>query len=92
MSVKSDKPSRPRRVLLAEDDLALGAMQRSPGADAPLQSAPDAGTDLGMAPSDLVENGEQPQPRRALQQGHHLAVPNRGQRILPPATPRHLLL
>src|SRR5215471_518405 len=36
------KPAR--RVLLAEDDLALGAMQRSPGADAPLQSAPDAGT------------------------------------------------
>jgi len=47
-------------VLLAEDDLALGAMQRSPGADTPLQSAPDAGTDLGMAPSDLVEDGDRP--------------------------------
>ena len=56
-------------MLLAEDDLALSAMQRSPGADAPLQSAPDAGTDLGMAPSDLVEDGDLAVARRVVSGG-----------------------
>jgi hypothetical protein len=49
-----------RRVLLPEDDVLFGAVERPPGADAPLQGAPDAGSDLGMAPSDLVENGDWP--------------------------------
>src|SRR6202047_4652830 len=38
-----------------------------------------------MAASDLVKNGHRPQARNALEQRHHLAVPNRCQRILPPA-------
>jgi hypothetical protein len=33
--------------------------------------------------ADLVENGDRPQARNAFEQGHHLAVPNRGQRLAP---------
>src|SRR5713101_5584076 len=79
-------------MLLPEDDVLLGPVQRPPGADAPLQRASDTGTDLGMAAADLVENGNRPQARGALEQGHHLAVPNRDQRILPPPAARHFLL
>ena len=68
-----------RRMLLPEDDVLLGAVERPPGADAPLQRTPNAGADLGMAPPDLVENGDRPQARGALEQRHHLAVPNSGQ-------------
>jgi len=75
-------------MLLPEDDVLLGPVQRSPGADAPLQRAADSSADLGMAAPDLVENGDRPQPRNALEQRHHLAVPNRCQRILPPAPAR----
>ena len=84
------KPTR--RVLLPEDDILLGAVQRPPGADAPLQGAPDAGADLGMAPPDLVENGDRPQARGALQQRHHIAVPNSGKRISPPTVAGRFLL
>jgi hypothetical protein len=70
-----------RRVLLPEDDVLLGAVERPPGADAPLQGAPDAGADLGMAAPELVENGDRAQARGALEQRHHLAVPNSGKRI-----------
>src|SRR6266704_7013071 len=79
-------------MLLSEDDVLLGAVQRPPGTDAPLQRAPDTSADLGMAAPDLIENGDRPQPRNALEQRHHLAVPNRGQRILPPAPARRSLL
>src|SRR5262249_23321075 len=51
----------PRRMFLAEDDVLLGTIDGPPGADAALQGAPDTGTDLGMAPPDLVENGYRPQ-------------------------------
>ena len=86
------KPEPARRMLLPEDDVLLGAVQRPPGADAPLQSAANAGADLGMAAPDLVENGDRPQARGALQQRHHLAVPNRGKRISPPTAARRFLL
>src|ERR1700739_3299289 len=66
---------RPRRAL---------DMQRPPGANTPLQRAPDAGADLGMPTPDLVEDGDRPQARGVLQQQHHLAVPNATQRIRPP--------
>src|SRR5437588_7252506 len=92
MSVKSDSPSRPRRMLLPEDDVLLGPVQRPPGADATLQRAADTGADLGMAAPDLVENSDRPQARNAFEQRHHLAIPNRCQRILPPAPARRSLL
>src|SRR6202023_437249 len=86
------KPQPARRMLLPEDDVLLGPVQRPPGTDAPLQRAADTGADLGMAAPDLVKNGHRPQPRNALEQRHHLAVPNRCQRILPPAPTRRSLL
>src|ERR1700749_2346079 len=92
MSVKSGKPHPARRVLLPEDDVLLGPVQRPPGPDAPLQRAADTGADLGMAAPDLVENGHRPQAWGALQQRHYLAVPNLRQRIAPSAATRRSLL
>ncbi len=89
---KVGQPQPARRMLLPEDDVLFGTVQRPPGADAPLQRAPDAGADLGVAAADLVKNGDRPQARGALEQRHHLAVPNRSQRISPPALARHFLL
>ena len=66
----------------------LGPVEGPPGAGAPLQCAADAGADLTMAAPDLVENGDRPQTRGAVQQGHHLAVPNHSQRVVSPATTR----
>src|SRR5438874_11849788 len=85
------QPQPTRQVFLPEDDVPLGPVERPPGADTPLQGTADTDADLGMAASDLVKNGDWPQARGALQQGHHLAVPNCGQRIPPPAPARCLL-
>src|SRR5260370_33333285 len=82
------QPEPARRMFLPEDDVLLGPVQRPQGADAPLQGAPDAAADLGMAAADLVKNSHRPQAWGALQQRHHLAVPNSGQRISPAATTR----
>ncbi len=60
------KPQPTRRVLLPEDDVLLGPVQRPPGTDAPLQRAANTGADLGMATPDLVENGHRPQAWGAL--------------------------
>ena len=57
-----------RRVLLPEDDVLLGPVERPPGADATLQCTPDAGAELGMAPPDLVKDGDRPQAGNALEQ------------------------
>src|SRR5262245_50734447 len=45
-----------------------------------------------MAAPNLVKNGDWPQPRNALEQRYHLAVPNRRQRIAPSAAARRFLL
>src|SRR5467141_2221170 len=45
-----------------------------------------------MTAPDLVENGDRPQARNAFEQRYHLAVPNRGQWIPPPAATRRSLL
>ena len=47
-------------------DSTIGPIERPPAPDAPLQRAPDAGADLGMAPADLLENGDWPQTRQAF--------------------------
>src|SRR3954470_3438421 len=41
------QPEPARRMLLPENDVLFGAVERPPGADASLQSAPYAGVDLG---------------------------------------------
>jgi hypothetical protein len=86
------QPQLARRMLLPEDDVLLGTVQRPPGANAPLQRATDTGAVLGVAAADLVENGDRPQARGVLEQRHHFAVPNRGQRVLSAAAARRFLL
>ena len=79
-------------VLLAEDDILLRAGKRPPSPHAPLQRAPHAGTELGMAPPDLFQYGNSADAGRRLHDRHDLGVPNVGQRIGPPPATRHLLL
>jgi len=66
MSVKSESPTRPGGCSWPEDDVLLGPVQRPPGADAPLQGAPNTDADLGMATPDLVENGHRSKAWSAL--------------------------
>ena len=54
------QPQPARRMLLAKDDVLLGSVQRPPGADAPLQRAPNTSADLRMAAAELIENGNRP--------------------------------
>jgi hypothetical protein len=79
-------------MLLPKEDIPIGAVERPPAPDAPLQGAPDTGVNLGMAASDLVKNSDRSQARHALKEGHDLALPNRRQRILPSAPARCFLL
>src|ERR1700758_1254888 len=79
-------------MLLPEDDVLLGPVERPPGADAPLQRAANTGADLRMAAPDLVEYGHRPQAWGALQQRHYLAVPNLSERIATSAATRRFLL
>ena len=61
MSVKSDRPQPSWLVLLAEDDVLLGAVQRPPGRMR-RSSVRRMPAELGMAPPDLVENGDGAKP------------------------------
>src|ERR1700693_1570427 len=92
VSVKSDSPKRPGSCSWRKITPLLGPDQRSPRANAPLQRAPDAGGDLGMAPPDLFEHGNSPNARSRLQDRHNLAVPNIGQWVRPPPATRGFLL
>src|SRR5258707_2218856 len=86
-------PAKPAGlVLLAEDHILLGPDQRSPRAHAPLQRAPNAGGDLGMAPPDLFEHRDSPDAGSRLQDRHNLVVPNLGQWIRPPSATWRFLL
>lgn len=84
------KPAR--WMLLPEDDVLLGAVERPPGADATFQRTANAGTDLGMTPPELIEDGDRTQAGDALEQRDYLTVPDRGQRVRPPPVPRRLPL
>src|SRR5215831_16549408 len=88
--IRQSEPTR--RMVLPKDDVLLGPVEGPPAADAPLQGPADPATDLGVTAPDLVENGYRPQARRALQQRHHLAVPNRSQRVRSSADARRFLL
>jgi len=84
MSVKSDNPSRPGGCScrkMTSCSAPLSARQLRMRRSRVRRTAPD-----------LVENGHWPQARRALQQRHHLAVPNRSERIRPSADARRFLL
>ena len=78
-------------VRLAEDHLLPGAVRRPPGADPPLQGAPDAGVQLGVAAQQLLVHADRTEPRAALQHRHHLGLEQVAQRVRPaPAAPRPL--
>ncbi len=66
----------PGRVVLAEDYLPLGPMQRLLLADAALEGATDAGVEVGMTPQHLLEHGDGAQARGGLQHGDDLGLPD----------------
>jgi hypothetical protein len=70
-----------RRMLLAEHHVAAWAVKRPPVGDAPLQSAADAGDDLGMPPANLLEHRDGARARRRLKHRHDLALPHGGERV-----------
>jgi hypothetical protein len=51
-----------------------------------------AGADLGMAATDLIEDGDRPQAGGALQQRHYLALPCLAQRVRASPAARCFLL
>jgi hypothetical protein len=79
-------------VVLAKDHLALGPLNRPPGANALLDGAPYIRSDLWVTALHLLENRHRPQSRRRLQHRDDLAVPNRGQGIGPASAARCSLL
>jgi hypothetical protein len=86
------QPLRARRMVLAKNHVLVGPMQRLPSADAALQGAADTLGQLGMAAAHLLEEGNRPQSRHRDQHRLDLGLPDRRQRIGPPATTRHDLL
>ena len=50
-------------VDLPEDDLLLWAMDGAPGANPALHRAPDARSEIGMAPLHLLEDADRPKAR-----------------------------
>ena len=90
--MKSDRPKPAGRVLLPEDDILFWAGQRPPTPHAPLQRAPDAGADLGVAPPELFEDRNGADAGGHLQDRDDLAIPNIGKRVGPAPATRRLLL
>ena len=88
--VRQSHPTR--RVLLAEDHLAILAVHRPPTSDATLQSPPRSGAQVGMPATEFLENGDRPQAGRVFQQRDDFAVPDLGQGIGAASSPARLLL
>jgi hypothetical protein len=86
------KPQPSWRMLVPEDDVLLGSVQRPPGTDPPLQGAVNTGAGSGWRRRISSKNGHRPQAWGALQQRHHLGVPDHGQRIATSAAARRFLL
>ena len=68
-------------VLLAEDHVLLGTMQRAPRIDATLQRAADVRVQPGMPTAQLVEHADHPDAGSYLQDRDDLGVPVGLQRI-----------
>ena len=81
----------PRFVDLAKDDLLVRAWMAAPGADPTLQGPAHTRAELGMAPQNLLENGDRPQPWRRLEDRHDLTLPDIGERIGAAASRRTFL-
>lgn len=67
---------------LAEHDILVRAVQGFPFRHAPLQRAPERGTDaIWMAPRQFIEQADRAQARGGLQHRDDLLVPQASQRI-----------
>ena len=76
-----------RLVLLAEDHVLLWAVLGAPEADPPLQRAPHARVQLGMAAHQLLEHTDRADARAVREDRHDDAVEDIGQRVRPPPAP-----
>ncbi len=81
-----------RLVDLAENHLALRAVQRAPLADAPLQRPADPAPEVRMLAQELLENGDRPQAGARLQHRHDIGVEHVGKRLGPTPLPWRALL
>lgn len=80
-------------MLLAEDHVLLGSVQRPTRIDAPLQRAADVAIEPGMAPAQLVKHtDDDADAGRAFEDRHDLGVPVGLQRIGSPTAAWRLLL
>jgi hypothetical protein len=66
---------------LPKDHVLLLTVNSAPGTDPPLQCAPNARRQLGVASQHLVEDRHRAQSRRFLQKRHDLSLENMFQRI-----------
>jgi hypothetical protein len=88
--VRQAHPSR--LVRLTEDHVPIGAVQRPPGAYAPLHRPAHPLGQVGVTPPHLLEDGYRSQLRRRLQHRHDLRLEDRRQGIGPSPVPRLGLL
>jgi hypothetical protein len=82
----------PRRMLLAEDHISVGTVERPPSGDAALQCSAHARGDPEIATANLLEDRHRAKAGCGLQHRHDLAVPHLGKRVRPAASTRLLLL
>ena len=81
-----------RRMLLAEDHIPVGTVERPPARHAALQGPAHSRGDLGMSTANLLEDGHRADAGCGLQHRHDLAVPYPGERVGTTASARPLLL
>jgi hypothetical protein len=81
-----------RLVHLAEDDVALFAMDGAPAADASLERSANPGRQLRVAPHHLLEHGHRPHARCRREQRNHFGLEDLGQRIRSASLAWRLLL
>src|SRR5882724_13312080 len=82
----------PRRVLLAEDHIAVGTVERPPPGDAALQGPAYPRGNLGTPTANLLEDRHRAEARCGFQHWHDLAVPDTNERVGTPASAWPVLL
>ena len=86
------QPHPSRRMLLAEDHIAVGTVERPPSGDAALQCPAHAWADPKMPTANLLKDRHRADAGCSLHHRHNLAVPHPGERVGTPASTRFLLL
>ena len=69
-----------RRMLLAKDHFAIGAVHRPPRPNAALEGPPRSGGQVWMPTAEFFEGGDRSQSGRCLQHGDDFIVPDIGRR------------